>query len=70
MLPWAPPQITPRWQDIYVLAAHAEVALGRFQTAIAFLDWVLDVNPDHRAAAQLRVSCTERFRPATVRGQR
>ena len=70
MLPWAPPQITPRWQDIYVLAAHAELALGRFQTAIAFLDWVLDVNPDHRAAAQLRVSCTERFRPATVRGQR
>jgi len=67
MLPWAPPQITLHWQDIYVLAAHAELALGRFQTAIAFLDWVLDVNPDHRAASQLRASCTERFRPAIGR---
>src|SRR5262249_23481361 len=41
------------------LAADAEIALGRSQTAIAFLDRILEVDPENPVAVNLRLSCAE-----------
>jgi acyl-CoA synthetase (AMP-forming)/AMP-acid ligase II len=59
MLPWAPPLATPFWQEIYALAADAETALGRSQTAVAFLERILEVDPENSAALNSRLSAAE-----------
>jgi tetratricopeptide (TPR) repeat protein len=67
MLPWAPPRATPFWREVYAFAAEAEMALGRSQTAIAFLDRLLEIDPDNAAALKLRLSCSE-ARSSRLRG--